>query len=82
MADRFYSDLEVPEIATDPGPPATGFVRVYGRDGKLYVRGITTGEIDLTDVGGGPATDINVDGGFANSVYLPTQVIDGGDANG
>lgn len=29
-----------------------------------------------------PRTDRNTDGGFANSVYLPSQTIDGGDANG
>ncbi len=81
MADRFYGDIEVPEIASDPGPATPGFVRIYGRNGKLYVRGETTTEIDLTEMGSGSG-DINVDGGFANSVYLPTQNIDGGDANG
>lgn len=25
---------------------------------------------------------ISIDGGFANSVYLPVQQVDGGDANG
>lgn len=81
MADRFYGDIEVPEIASDPGPAAPGFVRVFGRAGKLFVRGAVTAEIDLTG-GGGVAADKNCDGGFANSVYLPTQSIDGGDANG
>lgn len=32
--------------------------------------------------GSGGSTDKNVDGGSASSVYLPTQVVDGGDANG
>ena len=32
--------------------------------------------------GGGGSGDNNIDGGFANSVYLPSQLIDGGDANG
>lgn len=82
MADRFYGDIEVPEITSDPGPATPGFVRIYGRNGKLYVRGETTTEIDLADTGGGPTSDINVDGGFAAAVYLPTQNIDGGDANG
>lgn len=80
MADRFYGDIEVPEIASDPGPATPGFVRIFGRAGKLFVRGETTAEIDLTV--GGVAADKNCDGGFANSVYLPTQNIDGGDANG
>lgn len=79
MADRFYSDVEVPEVSTDPGPAAPGFVRVYGRNGRLFVRGATSQEIDLAESGGG---DKNVDGGFAASAYLPTQNIDGGDANG
>lgn len=82
MGDQFFEDIEVPELPSDPGPAPTGFVRIYGRDGKLFVRGETTAEIDLTDTGGGPTSDINVDGGFAAAVYLPTQNIDGGDANG
>lgn len=79
MADRFYSDLEVPEISTDPGPPDSGFVRVYARNGRLYVRN-SANEIDLTI--GGTGGDRNIDGGAAASAYLPTQVIDGGTANG
>lgn len=41
----------------------------------------STGRIDnsMMPVGSG---DSNIDGGFANSVYLPSQLIDGGDANG
>lgn len=79
MGDQFYEDIEVPELAADPGPAPAGFVRLYGRNGKLFVRGETTAEIDLTETGSG---DQNIDGGFAASVYLPTQNIDGGDANG
>lgn len=32
--------------------------------------------------GGGGGGDRNVDGGNAASIYLPSQVVDGGDANG
>lgn len=81
MGDQFYEDIEVPELATDPGPAIPGFVRIYGRDGKLFVRGATTAEIDLTEVGIGGGGFLNVDGGLANSVYLPTQNIDGGFSN-
>jgi hypothetical protein len=31
---------------------------------------------------GGGSGDRNIDGGSADSVYLPSQLIDGGDANG
>jgi hypothetical protein len=38
--------------------------------------------VSRADGGGGSSGDSNIDGGFANSVYLPSQLIDGGDANG
>ncbi len=77
MADRIYGEFEVPEIATDPGPPDTpGFVRIYGRNGRLFVRGFATAEIDLAESGTGG--DKNVDGGAPDSLYLPEQNIDGG----
>ena len=82
MGDQFFEDIEVPEFSTDPGPAPSGFVRIYGRDGKLFVRGATTSEIDLTELGVGGSGFLNIDGGFANAVYLPTQNINGGDANG
>ena len=78
------SDVEgitIPELPTDPGPAPSGFVRIYGRDGKLFVRGTTTSEIDLTELGVGGGGFLNIDGGFANAVYLPTQNIDGGFSN-
>ena len=81
MADRFYGDIEVPEISSDPGPATPGFVRIFGRDGKLFVRGETTAEIDLTELGVGGGGFLNIDGGFANAIYLPTQNIDGGFSN-
>lgn len=38
MADRFYSDLELPVLANAPPIPSTGFVSVYGNsDGTLNV---------------------------------------------
>ena len=52
----------------------------------LYVQ--STGEIwRKTDTGVNDwevlkVIDFNLDGGFANSVYTPSECIDGGDANG
>lgn len=81
MADRFYSDIEISDVAGEIVPPAaTGFVRIYGRNGRLFSVGVSGTEYDLSENGG--SGDKNVDGGFANAIYLPTQNIDGGDANG
>jgi len=80
MADRFYKDIELPEKPSSPGtPPDAGFVQIYGRDGRIYMLNSSGIEFDLTQ-GGGNAFR-NIDGGFANSTYLPTQNIDGGFAN-
>lgn len=40
---------------------------------------VGTGDLQLSTGGSG---SVSVDGGTANSVYLPTQLIDGGNANG
>jgi len=80
MADRFYKDIELPEKSSSPGaPPDAGVVQIYGRDGRIYMLNSAGVEFDLTQ--GGGQSDQNIDGGLANSVYLPTQNIDGGAAN-
>ena len=37
MADRFFKDIEVPDLPTeiDIDSPDDGFVSIYGKDGKL-----------------------------------------------
>jgi hypothetical protein len=52
------------------GPGATGISGVTGISGLTGIQGIT-GTFYLSQ---------HVDGGFANSVYLPIQYIDGGGA--
>ena len=37
MADKFYNDIELPELVNSPLPPAVGFVQLYGKDKKLAV---------------------------------------------
>ena len=48
----------------------------------LYVDGNRIGVIDSNGGGGSVTVFRDIDGGFANSVYLNDQKIDGGDASG
>jgi len=41
---------------------------------------LVDGQLAELDVEVGAALDITLDGGFANSVYLPEQSVDGGGA--
>lgn len=50
-------------------------------DGYVMAYDLATNTIKLEASSGG-AGDSNIDGGTADSVYLPSQLIDGGDANG
>jgi hypothetical protein len=59
-------------IAGPQGPP--GAQGIQGIQGVPGIPGATGPE--------GPVSDILADGGFANSVYIPIQLLDGGDANG
>jgi hypothetical protein len=47
MADRFYKDIEVPDVTTSPPAPDAGFVQIYGRGGKLAYRASTGPEVIL-----------------------------------
>lgn len=39
MGDRFYNDVELPELPPGtPATPAPGFMSVYARDGKLVTK--------------------------------------------
>ena len=53
MADRLYNALEVPEINTSPGPSEPGFVKIFGRNGRVFGIDSSGTEYDLTATGGG-----------------------------
>ena len=77
MADRFYKDIEVPDVTTSPPAPDAGFVQIYGRGGKLAYRASTGPEVilDLAAVG------VSIDGGNATTTYTqPALRIDFGAA--
>ena len=64
MTDRFYKDIEVPNLAAGdavPTAPDAGFIQIYGRDGKLVVKapGVSA-EQTLTPVSGVYATPVTV----------------------
>jgi hypothetical protein len=50
--------------------------------GNMTFKDVVTGEVTLADLlaGGGGGGVLNLDGGFADSVYGGTSSIDGGDA--
>jgi hypothetical protein len=64
MTDRFYKDIEVPNLAAGdnvPTAPDAGFIQLYGRDGKLIVKapGVSAEQV-LTPVTGTFATPVTV----------------------
>lgn len=69
---RWLSDLYLSQKEGNKGP--TGSEGQQGQTGRNGVPGS-----DGTD---GQNIEILADGGFAYSVYLPSQKIDGGNANG
>lgn len=36
MADRFYTDIELPIVSTSPAPPDSGFVSLFGKSNDIY----------------------------------------------
>lgn len=64
MADRFYKDIELPELANSPLPPDAGFVQLYGKDKKLAIMD-SDGVETILGESNGVATVLVVDGGTA-----------------
>jgi len=69
MADRFYKDIEVPDVTTSPPAPDAGFVQIYGRGGKLAYRASTGPEVILETT---VTPQISIDGG--NAATMPQHV--------
>lgn len=38
MADRFFFDIELPDLASSPGTPEAGFIQLYGLQGRPAAR--------------------------------------------
>ena len=60
------------------GDLALGELSINSHEGKLYLKK-DNGAESIVEVG---AVGGNIDGGGANSVYLASQLIDGGSASG
>jgi hypothetical protein len=83
-------DTGVQGIHGSPGSPGVTGLSIQGVTGLQGITGLrgTTGLEGSTGPAGGPqgvtglpgVGDRNVDGGVASSVYLPSQIIDGGNA--
>lgn len=60
MADRFYKDIELPDVAINLPAPDAGFIQVYGKNGKLAYQNSTGAE---TVVEPQVVTKLIIDGG-------------------
>jgi len=69
MTDRFYKDIELPDVSVSPSAPDSGFIQVYGKGGKLAYQNATGAETILERV---VTPQISIDGG--NAATVPTQV--------
>ena len=69
MADRFYNDIELPDLVDSSGlaAPDNGFIQVYGKSGKLAYMDSTGVEtvVDMSAVG----TVLKIDNGNANTQF-------------
>lgn len=81
-----FEGEEDPSVALASSDVVTGSVYINYSNGINLGMYQKTQHSPLTYVkfgeGGSPSEDLHIDGGFANSVYLNTQVIDGGNALG
>lgn len=68
MADRFYKDIEIPDLQGSSALPApdAGFIQVFGRNGKLAYQSATLPEVVLEPI---VQTVLKVDGGAANTTF-------------
>jgi len=69
VADRFYKDIELPDISVSPSAPDTGFVQIYGKNGKLAYQNATGTEVIVEQQ---ITPQISIDGGSATTT--PQQV--------
>ena len=65
MADRFYNDIELPDLVDSSGlaAPDNGFIQVYGKGGKLAYMD-STGVETVVDM-----TVLKIDNGNANTQF-------------
>ncbi len=57
MADKSLTPIDLPELASSPASPGSGFHRFYAKtDGKSYSKNSAGTEYDLTATGGGGST--------------------------
>lgn len=65
MADRFYNDIELPDLVDTSGlaAPDNGFIQVYGKSGKLAYMD-STGVETVVDM-----TVLKIDNGNANTQF-------------
>lgn len=71
MADRFYKDIEIPDLAAGVTlePPPVGHIQVYGREKQLAWTD-SDGVEHVAGQGNGVATtQLLVDGGQANTTF-------------
>jgi hypothetical protein len=68
MADRFYKDIEVPDLQGSSALPApdAGFIQVFGRKGKLAYQASTGSEVVLEP---SVQTVLKIDGGSAATTF-------------
>lgn len=72
MGDRFYNDVELPELPPDsPATPAPGFVALYGRAGRAYSKDSAGNEVLLGGGNMAPASTAFVDGGSFTTNITP-----------
>lgn len=75
MADKLTTPLSVPELASSPSNPSSGYQKIYAKsDGKLYVRTSAGTETELTNAAGSGniyTTDGTISG--TRSVSLDTN---------
>ena len=74
MADRFYKDIEIPDISVTLPAPDPGFVQIYGKNGKLAYQNSTGTEtiLDFQQQEAQIVSSLIIDGGSASTT--PQQV--------
>ncbi|MCR9090512.1 MAG: hypothetical protein NXI11_04040 [Proteobacteria bacterium] len=48
MPEQFFNPLEIPDAAADPAAPASGFVSIYGKNGRVFGQDSAGNVYDLT----------------------------------
>ena len=81
MADRFYKDIELPDLTgVTPPAPDSGFIQVYGKGGKLAYQAADGIEVIVVDKGDkGDTGDQGIQGVAGDNGWSPqfAIVIDG-----